>query len=262
MSRVELSFVLPAYNEGDAIEGALSTLDRVVKETGLPYEIVVVDDGSMDSTRLKAINYANKNGHVRVIGYNRNVGKGYAVKTGFMQAVGDAVFFVDSDLDIDLEEIPRYVEALRHGDIVIASKWHPESIVEMPLTRRILSHGFNVLVRLLTGVKLRDTQAGLKAIGRKAFGDVFPRLAVKRYAFDVELLAVANLYGLKVVEMPINIKIRSLFNPMDVWRMFVDLLGITYRLRVLRWYQRSIHGPFRAQQLTGWSHGDTQDTSV
>lgn len=240
MSRVELSFVLPAYNEGDSIERALDTLDRVVKETGLPYEIVVVDDGSMDSTRLKAINYANKNGHVRVIGYNRNVGKGYAVKTGFMQAVGDAVVFVDSDLEIDLERISEYVEALRHGDIVIASKWHPESVVEMPLIRRIFGCGFNVLVRLMAGVKLRDTQTGLKAIKKSVFKDIFPRLAVKRYAFDVELLAVANLYGLKIVERPVNMRMRGLFNPKDVWGMFVDLLGITYRLRVLRWYQRSL----------------------
>jgi glycosyltransferase involved in cell wall biosynthesis len=240
MSRVELSLVMPAYNEGDSIEGALGTLDRVIKDAELRYEIVVVDDGSLDDTRLKAINYASRNGHVRVVGYSKNVGKGYAVKEGFMQAEGDAVVFVDSDMEIDLEKVSSYVEALQHGDIAIASKWHPESTVEMPLARRILGHGFNILVRLMTGVKSRDTQTGLKAVKRKAFEDVFKRLAVKRYAFDVELLAVANLYGLKVVELPVNIKMRSLFNPKDVWRMFMDLLGITYRLRVLRWYQRSL----------------------
>ena len=157
MDRVELSFVMPAYNEGESIEGTLDTLDRVVKETGLRYEIVVVDDGSVDGTRLKAINCANNNGHVRVVGYRKNMGKGYAVKTGFLQAVGDAVVFVDSDLEIDLERISSYVEALQRGDIVVASKWHPESVVEMPLIRRILGHGFNVLVRLLAGVKLKDT---------------------------------------------------------------------------------------------------------
>lgn len=238
MSKVELSFVLPAYNEGDSIEGALDTLDRVVKETGLRYEIVVVDDGSIDNTCLKAINYASKNGHVKIVSYKRNLGKGYAVKKGFMQAAGDAVVFVDSDLEIDLERISSYVEALQDGDIIIGSKWHPESVVEMPLIRRILGHSFNVLVRLMTGVKLKDTQTGLKAIRRKAFEDVFLRLAVKRYAFDVELLAVAKLYGLKVVEMPVNIKMKALFNIKDVWRMFVDLLGIAYRLRVLRWYQQ------------------------
>jgi glycosyltransferase involved in cell wall biosynthesis len=242
MSEVELSFVLPAYNEGDSIEGALDKLDRAVKNTRLRYEIVVVDDGSVDDTRTKAIRYAYGNGHVRWIGYDRNMGKGYAIKKGFTQTTGDAIVFLDSDMEIDLNRVSSYVEALRHGDIVIASKWHPESVVEIPLIRRILGHGFNVLVRLSTGVKLRDTQTGLKAIRRKAFEDVFPRLAVKRYAFDVELLTVANLYGLRVVEMPVNIRMRGLFSVREVWRMFLDLMGITYRLRVLRWYQRASVG--------------------
>jgi dolichol-phosphate mannosyltransferase len=241
MSEVELSFVMPAYNEGDSIESALDTLDRVVKDTGLRYEIVVVDDGSVDRTCLKAINYASQNGHMKIVTYKRNLGKGYAIKKGFMQTTGDAVVFVDSDLEINLERISSYVKALRHGDIVIASKWHPESVLEIPLIRRILSHGFNTLVKFMTGIRLRDTQTGLKAIRRKAFEDIFPRLAVKRYAFDVELLAVANLYGLKVVEMPVNIRMGGgLFRLRDVWKMFVDLLGITYRLRVLRWYQRAL----------------------
>lgn len=234
--------VLPAYNEGRSIEVSLDALDRVVKDTKLQYEIVVVDDGSTDSTRLNAARYAGRNGHVRIISYDKNVGKGHAVKTGFMQAIGDAVVFVDSDLEIDLNAISGYVGALRRGDIAIASKWHPESVVEMPVVRRILSHGFNVLVRLMIGSKLRDTQAGLKAMKRSAFKEIFPKLIVKRYAFDVELLAVANLYGLKVVEMPVKLQMRALLNLKEVWMMFLDLLGITYRLRVLRWYQRTSVG--------------------
>jgi glycosyltransferase involved in cell wall biosynthesis len=240
MGEIELSFILPAHNEGDSIEFALDALDRVVKDSRLRYEIVVVDDGSMDSTRVNAIRYASRNGHVRVISYDRNVGKGHAVKTGFMQAAGDAVVFVDSDLEIELGMISGYVEALRCGDMVIASKWHPESSVDIPLIRRVLSHGFNVLVKILTGLRLSDTQTGLKAIRRSAFVNVFPRLAVKRYAFDVELLVLADLLGLKVVELPINIRLRGLFSFREVWRMFLDLLGITYRLRIIRWYQRAM----------------------
>jgi len=235
-----LSLVLPAYNEADSIESALFSLERVVRRSRLRYEVVVVDDGSVDETALRAVDYASRNGHVRVVTYSRNVGKGYAVKRGFMQAVGDAVVFVDSDLEVDLNEIETYVRALEHGDIVIASKWHPDSVVDMPFVRRLFSVGFHVLVRLLTGVKLRDTQAGLKALRKNAFMDIVPRLAVKRYAFDVELLALANLYGLKVVEMPVNIKMKSLFSLREVGKMFVDLLGIAYRLRVIRWYQRAL----------------------
>ena len=126
---------------------------------------------------------------------------------------------------------------MKHGDIVIASKRHINSQVEVPLSRRILSESFNGLVRLLTGVPLKDTQSGLKAMKKSAFINIFPRLAVKRYAFDVELLAVANLYGLKVVEMPVNIKLDAKFKPSEMWHMFMDLLGIAYRLRIIHWYQ-------------------------
>jgi glycosyltransferase involved in cell wall biosynthesis len=240
MSQVELSFVIPAYNEEDSIATALGTLDGVVKDKRLPYEIVVVDDGSQDKTLSRAIKYASRNGHVKVISYTQNEGKGYAVRAGFMQTKGDVVVFADSDMDIDLGTVSKYVAALEHGDIVIASKWHPDSVVSMPLTRRILSHGFNVLVRILTGAKLKDTQVGLKVMKRSAFASIFPRLCVKRYAFDVELLAVASLYGLRIVQMPAQLRISNSFRLKDVFKMFQDLLGIAYRLRVLHWYQRPI----------------------
>jgi glycosyltransferase involved in cell wall biosynthesis len=240
MSQVELSFVIPAYNEEDSIEHALGTLDELVRIRKLPYEIIVVNDGSKDKTLPRVITYASRNGHVRVVSYTPNVGKGYAVKAGFMQTNGEIVVFADSDMDIDLGVISSYVDALKHGDIVVATKWHPDSKVDMPVTRRILSRGFNVLVRILTGAKLKDTQVGLKVMRKSAFVSIFPRLCVKRYAFDVELLAVANLYGLKIVEMPTQLRIEGLFNLKDVFRMFVDLLGIAYRLRVIHWYQRPI----------------------
>jgi glycosyltransferase involved in cell wall biosynthesis len=244
MTQVALSFVIPAYNEEASIENALGAIDGVVKNNELPYEIIVVNDGSKDQTLPKAITYASRNGHVKVVSYTPNEGKGYAIKEGFAQATGEVVVFADSDMDINLRTVASYVEALQHGDIVIASKWHPQSVVEMPIIRKILSHSFNVLVRLMTGAKLRDTQAGLKAIRKSAFKDVFPRLAVKRYAFDVELLTVASLCGLRVVEMPVNLKMQGLFSFREIWKMFVDLLGIAYRLRVIRWYQR----PIRAQK--------------
>ena len=240
MGQIELSFVIPAYNEESFIEDMLESIDEIIEGKHLPYEIVVVDDGSLDRTRANAVRYAKRNGHVKVVSYPNNVGKGHAVKTGFMQSNGDVVVFADSDMEIDLNVISNYIEALKHGDIVIASKKHPDSRVKVPLSRKILSGGFNSLVRLLTGVPLKDTQSGLKAMRRSAFVDIFPRLAVKRYAFDVELLAVANLFGLKVVEMPVNINLDAKFKPQEMWRMFVDLLGIAYRLRIIRWYQHSI----------------------
>jgi glycosyltransferase involved in cell wall biosynthesis len=204
----------------------------------LPYEIIVVDDGSRDDTLKKARRYAGRNGHVKVVSYGENAGKGHAVKTGFMQTNGNVVIFADSDMEIDLRTISKYLDALKHGDIVIASKRHRDSRVDTPISRRFLSSVFNGLVRVLTGVPLKDTQSGLKAMKKSAFVNIIPRLAVKRYAFDVELLAVANLHGLKIVEMPVNIKLDANFKPEAMLHMFIDLLGITYRLRITHWYQR------------------------
>ena len=240
MTELELSFVVPAYNEEDYIEEMLGSIDDVIAGKNIPYEILVVNDGSKDDTLAKARKYAGKNGHVKVVSYSKNVGKGFAVRTGFLKAAGNVVVFADSDMEIDLTVISEYLEALKYGDIVIASKRHSDSHVDVPVSRRILSASFNGLVRLLTGVPLKDTQSGLKAMKKSAFVDIFPRLAVKRYAFDVELLAVANLYGLKTVEMPVNIKLDSKFKPSEMWHMFLDLLGIAYRLRVIHWYQRQL----------------------
>lgn len=237
-AKPELSLIMPAYNEEDNIDLAIERVEDVVRNLGVKYELIVVDDGSIDNTRVKINHYARNNGHVKVISHNNNVGKGFALKTGFLHSVGDNVVFMDSDAEIDPKQIIRYVETLRDADVVVASKWHPQSKVDIPLIRKILSHGFNVLVKLSVGLRLRDTQTGLKAIRRSAFVSVFPKLMVKRYAFDVEMLTLANLLGLKIAELPIDIRIRKHFNLQEVWRMFLDLLGITYRLRVIRWYQR------------------------
>lgn len=233
-----ISFVLPAFNEGEHIEESLKRLDSSFSNDYLKHEIVVVDDGSVDDTRLKAWKYAKRNGNVKIIAYNRNVGKGFAVKTGFLGTAGDAVVLLDSDLDLEIKQVKRYIQALKFGDIAIGSKYHPESVVATSFLRRFLSRGFNILTKLLTGVKISDTQVGIKAIRRDVFLGIFKRLSVKRYAFDVELLVLADLYGLKVIELPVRLKIRNKFTIADIWHMLLDLLGIAYRLRIKKYYHR------------------------
>ena len=238
--RIKLSLILPAYNEEDSIKEVLGRVCSVVKETGLSYEVIVVDDGSVDETRSQALDFASGNSYVKVIGYCRNVGKGYAIKTGVSYASGDVAIFMDSDLEVDPMRISQYVQALNYGDLIIASRWLPDSHVKMPLMRRFLSHGFNMLVKLLIGLRVRDTQSGLKAARREALKRIFSKVTVRRYAFDVELLAVAKLYGLRIVELPVNVHMtHGLFSLREILRIFVDLLRITYRLRFLKWYQHS-----------------------
>lgn len=232
-----VSFVLPAFNEGPIIEHSLEKLDKVVNGSGLRYEVVVVDDGSVDDTRLKALRYASRNSHVQVVGYTHNGGKGFAVRTGFFESRGEIVVFVDSDMDVDFAVFKRYIEALKDADIAIGSKWHRDSVVDASFIRKLLSCGFNVFVRLLTGLRVCDTQCGIKAVRREAFTEVFSRLSIKRYAFDVELLVLAKVSGLRAVELPVKIKLKSRFSLGEVLRMLLDLLGIAYRLRIKKWYR-------------------------
>ena len=133
-----------------------------------------------------------------------------------------------------------YIDATRNYDLVIASERHPKSKVEAPVIRRLLSYGFHVLVKLSTGVKVSDTRSGLMAGKAEALKRIFRLLSVKRCAFDVEMLAVAQLLKFKVKELPIEMKLGSRFGLRDIVRMFIDVLGIAYRLRIRRWYQANL----------------------
>ncbi|MEM3798305.1 MAG: glycosyltransferase family 2 protein [Candidatus Bathyarchaeia archaeon] len=176
--QVDVSIILCAYNEAHIIVDAIRNIERVMDGNGLEYEIILVDDGSFDGTRDKALEYSrvNCNGRLKVIGYERNMGKGHAIRVGFEHSSGDKVVFIDGDLDVSPNYIPHYVKALEHYDVVIGSKWHPKSKVKTTFKRRLLSFGFNVFSRMLTGIKLRDTQTGLKAFREVFWRGFFQRL--------------------------------------------------------------------------------------
>jgi len=238
---VDVSVILCAYNEGNVIDDSIDRVDRVMMDTGWSYEIIVVDDGSVDDTRQKAVKYTGKNGnsHLKVVGFEKNMGKGNAIKMGFEHSKGNFVVVIDGDLDVDPSLIPGYVEALKTHDIAVASKWHLESHTVVTLKRKILSFGFNVLSRLLTGIKLIDTQTGLKAFRRSVLERMSPKLLVRRYAFDLELIGACNHAGYRIVDLPVDVHIKSMVSFKDILRMALDMLRVAYRLRVLKYYQRS-----------------------
>jgi glycosyltransferase involved in cell wall biosynthesis len=229
---------MPAYNEADCIERGVEEVDRQFEAVSKDYEIIIVDDGSKDDTRKIIEEFADQK--VKLIGYDRNQGKGYAIKIGLYHATGQFAFLIDSDSEIHAKDLTKYVDALASADFVIGSKRHPLSTVRTPPMRRFLSLGFNILERLLTGVNATDTQAGLKAARSTALYQVLPLLSVKRYAFDAELLAVASLFDFKIKELPVNIDLKATFSARQVFRMLIDLMGIAYRLRIRRWYQQSM----------------------
>jgi glycosyltransferase involved in cell wall biosynthesis len=237
---------MPAYNEADCIAESITDIDSRFQTACSDYEIIVVDDGSTDETR-KIVGRLTGD-RVRFVGYQRNQGKGHALKVGLNNATGEFAFLIDSDSEIRPKELLSYVEALESADFVIGSKRNPLSNVRTPAMRMFLSLGFNILERLLTGLRATDTQAGLKAARSSALYQVLPLLSVKRYAFDTELLAVASLFNFKINELPVNVELKGTFSARQMLQILFDLLGIAYRLRIKRWYQTKASDTYKNNQ--------------
>jgi glycosyltransferase involved in cell wall biosynthesis len=241
--RPVLSVVIPVYNQAASIvENVEEIRRRVVSELPEPVELVVVSDGSIDRTAERLLDARSE--VVRVVHYDRNLGKGYAVKAGAMAARGRFISYVDADLDLDPGSIPEFLEVARREklDFVIGSKRHPDSKVHYPASRRASSWIYQQLIRLLFRVDVRDTQVGLKLFRREVAEQVMPLLMVKQFAFDLELLAVARTLGFRRTrEMPIKLDYRftgSGVRSLAVLRALIDTAAVFYRLRILRYYQR------------------------
>jgi glycosyltransferase involved in cell wall biosynthesis len=237
-----LSLVTPVHNGAAYIERNVREMISALETLERPFEVIVVCDGSTDRTADVA--YGIDDPRVRVLRYPLNQGKGVAVTCGLAHARGRLVGFLDSDLDIDPDVIvhaARVFEA-EPVDAVIGSKRHHDGAVAYPTSRRVYSWGFQLLVRILFRINVRDTQVGAKLFRREMLDTVVPLLLIKRYAYDLELLAVGAEFGFeRVREVPIRLDYRftgSGIGSEAVRRMFVDTLAIAYRIHVRHWYVR------------------------
>jgi glycosyltransferase involved in cell wall biosynthesis len=239
----KISVVMPAYNEAVHILDNLRETIDTMESLGRPYEVIVVDDGSPDHTYYSAsralAEYAD---NVKIVRYRRNAGKGNALMCGFHYCTGDIVVFLDADMDLHPAQIPRLIAPIDCGDadVVVGSKWHPRSDINYPFIRKAWSNGYSLLVRLLFGLPLRDTQTGLKAFRSEVLERVFLRVLAKRFAFDVEVLVNAHHLGYRIVDVPVSLRFkRGTFGRVglgDVWDVFVDTLAIFYRMQIARYY--------------------------
>jgi len=237
-----LSVIIPAYKQEKTIVKDLKRIKGVLEKIRYDYEIIVVVDGQTDKTYQRAKRLASPK--IRVYQYQHNKGKGYAVRYGMVRAKGDPIAFIDAGMEIDPNGISMLLEHMEwyQADVMVGSKRHPASQVNYPLKRRIISRLYQIFVRIFTGLNVRDTQAGLKVYRRKVLEKVLPRLLVKRYAFDLEMLAVAHHLGFKrIYEAPIRLS----YNFGDLThastlghlkKTLIDTLAIIYRLRLVRYY--------------------------
>jgi glycosyltransferase involved in cell wall biosynthesis len=242
-AKTQLSILMPAYNEGAQICANIEAVHKMIKTFKQSYEIIVVDDGSGDWTWEEASKAAKHLKNVTVKRNEVNQGKGWALKEAFRLAKGEIIVFLDSDLDIDPAQLEIFFKILRESssDLVIGSKRHPDSKLDYPLKRRIISAGYFFLVKLLFGLPIRDTQTGLKIFKRSVLTRVFPKVLIKRYAFDLELLVLANHFGFSIAEAPVIVKYRGKFGHIGLSTIFNiawDTAAVFYRLRIKKHYDK------------------------
>lgn len=242
-----VSVIVPAYKQEKTIAEDLKRIKGVLDQLRYPTEIICVVDGNVDNTFEEASKFAKITKDVEVIGYEHNKGKGYAVRFGMAKSKGDIIAFIDSGMDINPNGLSMCLEHFEwyNADIIIGSKRHPVSKVNYPWQRKILSSGYQFLVWILFGLNVRDTQVGIKFFRRPVLEKVLPRLLVKRFAFDIEILAVANYLGYhRIFEAPIELELNfgknSGITSSKLWRtlllMLKDTLAVFYRLRILKYY--------------------------
>lgn len=241
LTRVQLSVVVPAYREGKRIYQNITRLLDELNKLDATYEVIVVSDGNTDDTVREARRVRSP--RVRVFHYPMNIGKGFALSLGVGQSLGELVTFIDADMELDPANIAGFIEIMETSkcDAVIGSKRHPQSKVAYPRFRRFQSWAYQVLIRLLFNLNVRDTQTGLKLFRRQVLQEALPLLAIKRFAFDLELLVVARQLGYRnVCEAPIALdyQFESTVNLGSAWRVLWDTAAIFYRLRILRYYKR------------------------
>jgi dolichyl-phosphate beta-glucosyltransferase len=207
LERPFISIVVPAYNESARIGKALHEVLRVVRERAWHAEVVVVNDGSTDRTAAIVAEFAHLNPEVRLLNNPKNRGKGFSVRHGVLNAVGEIVMFTDADLSAPMEEAERLFDALHQGaDIAIGSRWleRNRQTHKQPLYRQFFGRCFNALTRLIMGLPFADTQCGFKAFRRPVAQTIFQLQRIERWGFDPELLFIALKRGYKIQEVPVT----------------------------------------------------------
>lgn len=245
-----VSVVIPAYKAEKTIQKGLMFVKEALDKIRYPYEIICVVDGILDNTEKEAKKLEKKfPKKIRVLSYKKNFGKGHAVRYGMANAKGDVIGFIDAGNDLNPNGLPLLLEHFEwyNADIMVGSKRHPASKVLYPWQRRILSFGYQQLVRFLFGLNIRDTQVGMKFFRREVLEKVLPRVLVKEFAFDIELLSVSFYLGFKrIYEAPIELTMEFGSSTIvskgfwrTVWKMAWDTAAVFYRLRILKYYDSS-----------------------
>jgi len=235
---LELSIIIPAYNEEARILPTLQAIAAFLHASRIPAEVLVVDDGSTDGTAQCVEEMARSFPLLRLVRNGGNRGKGYSIRHGFAESRGHRVLLTDADLSTPIEEINKlfpYLVDRGYGG-AIGSRAVDQSTVEVPQgwLRRSMGKIFNRLVRMLTGLPFRDTQCGFKLLDREAFLPIFGMARVDRFSYDVEILMLAGRRGIGVAEVPVIWR-NSPQSKVRFARDSLQMLGDTLRIAIREW---------------------------
>ena len=241
----KVSVIIPAFNEAEHIEDNLNEVIRTFDDFKCDYEIILVDDGSHDRTYAVAREVVKKNGSKRVFikkNYD-NYGKGRALKKGVRYANGEYIIFLDADMDLHPAQLDTFFDIMQltGADVVIGSKQHPNSQLNYPWHRKIISNGYYFFIKLMFGLPLHDTQTGIKLFKAEVLKKVMPQIVIKQFAFDLEILANAHRNGYQIEEAPIILDSQRTFGRIGLWAVWktgLDTLAIFYRMFIIKYYDR------------------------
>jgi glycosyltransferase involved in cell wall biosynthesis len=235
--RVEVSVVLPAYNEVDFLESTVTKVGQALREIGYSYEIIIAEDGSTDGTDKKAAALAQSIPFVRHIHREKRLGRGTALNNAVRQSSGEVLVYMDLDLATDLQYLKPLVEALtvEGYDFATGSRMLPQSRAERTFSRNMSSKTYNYLVRHMLGSKLRDHQCGFKAFKREPLFELLGDVEATHWFWDTEVMVRGYRHGYKIKEIAVEWKSGhgtkvNLFK--DSWSMFWQIVTLWWKLKV------------------------------
>lgn len=229
----DYSIIIPAYNESARIGVTLNRVLSFIQQQQWNAEVIVVNDGSHDDTQAIVHAYMEKNANLKLLENPGNRGKGYAVRNGMLHASGEILLFSDADLSAPIEEAIKLFAAIRSkADIAIGSRWlkRDTQVRKQPLYRQLGSRGFNLALRTILRLPLKDTQCGFKAFTHSAAQMVFSPQKIERWGFDAEILYLGRKFGLKIEEVPV-LWSHSSGTRLHPWRDGVHMLADVIRVR-------------------------------
>lgn len=234
MAAPDISVIIPAYNEESRLPVFIGSVLDYLERSTYSFEVIVVDDGSVDATAELVNRMAQSHRWLSLISLDHNRGKGFAIKTGILSAAGTRRLFADADGATPIAELERLARTMDAGfDVVIASRAvrSQDCKVNYKFYRKVMGTVFNTLVRTLLGLDNSDTQCGFKLMNEEAATAIFQRLRLSGFGFDVEMLYIARKLGYRVTETAVNwndIKGSKVSVVRDSLRMITDILKVRY----------------------------------